>query len=742
MRSSKKGRIVPEVLDKENYVDWSVRVHTYLLAEDLWDIVESNDEPPKPADHGNVDENSDRVGAEYRAWRKKNAAALHAIQICCGPDAFSVIRDITSAKIAWETLASKFKPQLLRAKTMVSSESSRSEVTISSDDFNLNEPFYNAVWSGDWQATNEFIARNPDVVRARITYSGRTALHVAAINGDMSIVETLVDKMSEEDLEIKDINGFTALAIAATYNASIKIAECMVRKNTKILIIHVIDMLPAALAFRYGHMKMGRYLYTVTPLDKLVLPQNGIDGATLICNAIYMQSFDVAWELLKHCPRLAVTPDRFGIPPIYALANLPSAFLSGCRLRFWQKWIYDCIYIDPARAINDICIELNNIRLLTYNMSIIRSPEKDSHHKFWSFRGLALKSLKMLGIKFLYDMKLVHVQTFQLLHQMCAMTRSLDEIQMEACFVYGALFRAVDRGNVEFIISLLTANQELVETCDELGRNIFMRAILYRQANVFNLIHRLDSKLAAATAVDRHGNNMLHMAGMLAPYPQLNQISGAALQMQRELQWFKEVESIVPPWTIEHTNSSILTPAQMFTRDHKNLRTEGEKWMKGTATSCTVVGTLIVTIMFAAAFTVPGGNNQDTGVPIFLNKELFMVFIISDAISLFSSTTSVLMFLGILTSRYAEEDFLKSLPKKMMIGLSTLFFSIVTMMIAFCATILIVLRDRYSWIFIPIISLASIPVTLFVMMQFPLLVEIFVSTYGAGIFDRNVQIWN
>ncbi|XP_048325369.2 uncharacterized protein LOC107413233 isoform X1 [Ziziphus jujuba] len=630
---------------------------------------------------------------------------------------------------------------------MKSSESPRSEVTISSEDFNLIEPFYNAVWSGDWQATNEFITRNPDVVRARITYSGRTALHVAAVNGHMSMVETLVDKMYEEDLEIKDVDGFTALAIAATYNASIEIAECMVRKNTKILTIHVNDMLPAALAFRYGYTKMGRYLYTVTPLDNLVLPQNGIDGATLICNAIYMRSFDVAWELLKHCPRLAVTVDRFGKPPIYALANLASAFLSGCRLRFWQKWIYDCIYIDPARAITDSCRELNNIRLLTDNMSIIGSPEKDSHHKFWSFRGLALKFLKMLGIKFLYDMKLVHVQTFQLVHQMCATTTSLDEIQLEACFVYDALFRAVDRGNVEFVISMLKANQELVEICDELWRNIFMRAILNRQANVFNLIHRLDSKLAAATAIDRHGNNMLHLAGMLAPDPQLNQISGpnkisgAALQMQRELQWFKEVESIVTPWTIEHKSSS-LTPAQMFTRDHKDLRTEGEKWMKETATSCTVVGALIVTIMFAAAFTVPGGNNQDTGVPIFLNKELFMVFIISDAISLFSSTTSVLMFLGILTSRYAEEDFLNSLPKKMMIGLSTLFFSIATMMIAFGATLLIVLRDKYSWIFFPVISLASIPVTLFVMMQFPLLVEIFASTYGAGIFDRNVQIWN
>nr|XP_048325601.1 uncharacterized protein LOC125421278 [Ziziphus jujuba var. spinosa] len=96
---------------------------------------------------------------------------------------FPVIRDLTSAKIAWETLASKFKPQLVRTKTMVGSESPTNEVTISSDEFNLAESFYNAVWIGDWHATNEFIGRDPKVVRARITYSGRTAFHVAAING-------------------------------------------------------------------------------------------------------------------------------------------------------------------------------------------------------------------------------------------------------------------------------------------------------------------------------------------------------------------------------------------------------------------------------------------------------------------------------------------------------------------------------------------------------------------------------
>ncbi|XP_059435100.1 ankyrin repeat-containing protein ITN1-like [Corylus avellana] len=202
----------------------------------------------------------------------------------------------------------------------------------------------------------------------------------------------------------------------------------------------------------------------------------------------------------------------------------------------------------------------------------------------------------------------------------------------------------------------------------------------------------------------------------------------------------QEVESIVPPRFKEYRNQDGFTPRQLFTKNHKDLMKEGEKWMKGTATSCTVVGALIVTIMFAAAFTVPGGNKQDTGFPIFSDEKVFMLFIISDALSLFSAATSVLMFLGILTSRYAEDDFLESLPRKMIIGLSTLFFSIATMMIAFCATLYIMLQ-RQSWIIIPLICLASVPITLFILVQFPLLVELFISTYGPGIFDKKMKQW-
>ena len=64
----------------------------------------------------------------------------------------------------------------------------------------------------------------------------------------------------------------------------------------------------------------------------------------------------------------------------------------------------------------------------------------------------------------------------------------------------------------------------------------------------------------------------------------------------------------------------------LFTKQHKDLAKEGERWMKETATSCTVVGALIITIMFAAVFTVPGSPRQDTGYPMFLDGKLFVLF--------------------------------------------------------------------------------------------------------------------
>ena len=64
----------------------------------------------------------------------------------------------------------------------------------------------------------------------------------------------------------------------------------------------------------------------------------------------------------------------------------------------------------------------------------------------------------------------------------------------------------------------------------------------------------------------------------------------------------------------------------LFTKRHKDLAKEGERWMKETATSYTVVDALIVTIMFVVVFTVPGSLRQDTRYPMFLDSKLFVFF--------------------------------------------------------------------------------------------------------------------
>nr|GMD82391.1 ankyrin repeat-containing protein NPR4-like [Ipomoea batatas] len=269
------------------------------------------------------------------------------------------------------------------------------------------------------------------------------------------------------------------------------------------------------------------------------------------------------------------------------------------------------------------------------------------------------------------------------------------------------------------------------------GQNILHIAIENRCENVFNLVCGTTGLLhALSDNRDNNSNNIVHLAGKLAPRHKLNLVSGAALQMQRELQWFKEVKKIAPPYILSSTNKDDKTPDMVFTEEHIDLKEAGEQWLKDTANSYTIVAALIVTMVFAAAITVPGGNGGEDGLPIFSKQYAFTIFGISNAASLFTSATSLLVFLSILTSRYAEQDFLYALPKRLIMGLFTLFFSIIFMMAAFSTTVYLVFGQNKAWVIIIVAALACLPVTSFVLLQFPLLVALVSSTYGPGIFNQ------
>ncbi|XP_039164336.1 uncharacterized protein LOC104438120 isoform X5 [Eucalyptus grandis] len=239
-------------------------------------------------------------------------------------------------------------------------------------------------------------------------------------------------------------------------------------------------------------------------------------------------------------------------------------------------------------------------------------------------------------------------------------------------------------------------------------------------------------------------------------------VSGAAFLIQRELQWFKVVEDMSDPslkrlkfkvskeedgsdpsfksLKLEETKERRgKTYWEVFVEQRQDLLKEAGQWMKDTSSSCSLISTLIITVAFAAAFTAPGGNDDD-GIPIFLKKSSFIVFAIADALALFSSVTATLMFLAILTSRYAIEDFVHSLPRKMILGLTFLFLSLAFMMVAFGSALTMVLNQRLEWIYIPITLFAAIPIILFALLQLPLYVEMFESTGWPPLY-RPIKIW-
>ncbi|XP_040995168.1 uncharacterized protein LOC121241454 [Juglans microcarpa x Juglans regia] len=706
---------VPELLDKHNYPEWEIRVRTYLTGQDLWkDIIDDNPENATAAP--SWQENDDEE------LRRRNYMALHVIQISCGPDAFFEIKNLRSADRAWQTLKEKY----LVPDTVDSSYLQYAEL-------------YKAVLCGDLTAAKDFLDSHDMAVSTAITDKGETALHIAATAGHALIVKELVNRMSEADLKTPDSDGYTAL-MTAVVHGRYQLAKWMLDQDKGRNLISIRDTrrgnLPVAMAIDFGQIEMARYLYPLTSLNDLKPAERNHNGAKLLTRAIYTRNLDLALHLIRRCPPLTLALDDRDESPFLALASMRHAFRSGNRLVFWKRWIYSRIRIDQSAPATF------ETRLNIPNVENGRQPNQVT--TIGSVPSLLLRHLvsvvrDFFGINQLYEMKKIHIQSNELLSCMCGEISRSQTRELASGGVYDAINRAVMNGIFEFVLTIVRTNPRFLENEDRNLRNIFMLAVLYRQSEIFSLIYGLDMKNTLTSYGDCNDDNMLHMAGMIEDSTRLDRSSGAALQMQRELQWFKEVERIVNPKIKEGINKDGLTPRQLFTKNHENMMENGEKWMKDTASSCTVVGALIVTIMFAVAFTVPGGNDQTTGFPIFLKKKLFKLFIIFDALSLFSSSTSVLMFLGILTSRYAEKDFLEYLPRQMIIGLLTLFCSIVTMMIAFSAALLIILHEQQR-IAIPLVCLAGVPVTFFVWIQFPILKDMIKSTYFLGIFNKKMKL--
>ncbi|MED6121679.1 hypothetical protein PIB30_032446 [Stylosanthes scabra] len=279
---------------------------------------------------------------------------------------------------------------------------------------------------------------------------------------------------------------------------------------------------------------------------------------------------------------------------------------------------------------------------------------------------------------------------------------------------------AAKMGITEMVEKILDIFPVAIQDVDSENKNVVLLAIENRQPHVYNMLNKSDiAKESAFRQVDSQGNSALHLAATYKSHKPWR-VPGAAMQMQWEYKWYKLVKNSMPPNFYERYNNKGQTAKQVFVSTHGQLVKEGGKWLTKTAESCSVVAALVATVAFTTSTAIPGGPDQNTGVPLLRGRPAFNLFAVAALIALCSSVTSLVLFLSVLTSRFQEKDFAVDLPRKLLLGLTTLFTSIASVLISFCAGHYFIIEDELKYAVFPIYAATCLPVSFFALVQLPL----------------------
>ncbi|KAG5234704.1 ankyrin repeat-containing protein [Salix suchowensis] len=298
------------------------------------------------------------------------------------------------------------------------------------------------------------------------------------------------------------------------------------------------------------------------------------------------------------------------------------------------------------------------------------------------------------------------------------------------------LFIATINGIEEIVWEIIDQYPYAIEKLNEEGQSILDVAVMHRQEKIFSLVKQQKVPLARLhRVIDKMGNTLLHHVADMKYYSG-GTTPGPALKLQEELQWFEvspihpsQVQEVIPSHYATLPNNEGKTAGDLFKESHEKQLENAQKWIKETTQSCSTVAALVATVVFAAAYTVPGGSD-DSGKPNFIDSPYFLVFTVSDVLSLASSLTSLVVFLSLLTSPFELQDFRVSLPRKLLVGFTFLFFAVITTMLSFGATILILIQSERKLTTLLLSIAAFLPVLVFAIMQFRLYVSFMGSTYN------------
>ncbi|KAK9183494.1 hypothetical protein WN944_026646 [Citrus x changshan-huyou] len=518
---------------------------------------------------------------------------------------------------------------------------------------------------GQWDNIVQAYENNPMSREAKLTRSGDTALHIAAAAGQTNIVSELVEIMGENAsnvLKIQNDRGDTALHLAAALGNE-AMCHCMASKDRELISVRNND--------------------------------------------------SIAFQIMRAYADLVNSVNENGLTPLHILASKPNAFKSGSRLGLFDRIIYYCKYIDLAadeglancswsRNLEDK--EHHREKRGTYmglssnddhgkssrdsrpdkdgdTFSVPETPPVLENDQIFRSRNISLESEVAVHNK---DGNARDETATAAVQELKFMKKKDQQSGRKAT----PILIAAKMGVTEMVEKILDTFPVAIHDLDSEKKNLVLLAVENRQTGIYKLL--LDRKMLGESDlsifqhVDIKGNSALHLAAKFGEYGPWR-IPGAALQMQWEIKWYKFVKESMPRYFFLGYNNKGKTPKEIFTKTHKELVKDGQEWLSRTSESCLVVAALIASVALTTSATVPGGLNEQSGKPILENEPAFKIFPISSFVALCFSMTALSFFLSILTSTYREKDFAMALPRKLLLGLTSLFTSISAIMISFCS---------------------------------------------------------
>ncbi|GLJ23302.1 hypothetical protein SUGI_0440830 [Cryptomeria japonica] len=481
-----------------------------------------------------------------------------------------------------------------------------------------------AVVEGDSEKVRELVKNNPHILKT-VTPLGNTALHVAAGRKDYKLVEVLIslkpcmmltrNAMQETALHKAAAAGcleIVELFLNFTSHARCNCSECQ----------HVegFDLEAGGL----NHQDLCR--------------SRNADDQTALHYAARGNYVEIVSLLLKKVMGIALIVNKAGESALFIACE------EGC-LNVVERLLEKDVRVSDTRldgrtclhvAINMDCSEMA-FHLLRMRPALAKKEDASGNTPLHGAAIIGHAKLVEELLRISPDMALqknqdemaaIHIAALMGYEKIvsCLIDNVPDCIEVLGKDNKNVLHFALEYGNVSVANTLLFNSMDpafLINHADNDGKTAFHKAAIDRE-----LASKMLSPMAKIStwnlnAVDISGLTALDVIDIKTTFPQ-NWLYGLPLRGRGAYQ---------KAWT-----NFLLKTSKPLLEDEPEIFPEvycDDK--KGGVDSLSIIATLVFTVTFAAAFTIPGGVRSDNGVPVRMHAIALQIFTLFDSIAFCSS---------------------------------------------------------------------------------------------------------